>query len=197
MGFQAFRAQIAAYLVAALAQRTGGRLDFEIIWKRQAISSELEQLLRAWAPDIDRLLRTTAGQRNPGEWFKKEDCWKELRDQLPPLSDPLPSEVASAGAMTLGDNVGDATAPQLSVEDFNRVTRCMEIGSTHWLRAAEIGQNRRLLHRTSVGICRTLAGYAAGGWVKRPSAKQARYALEALATMDASGALEVELEPEV
>lgn len=196
MGFQAFRAQIAAYLVAALAQRTGGRLDFEAIWKRQAISSELEQLLRAWAREIDRLLRTTAGQRNPGEWFKKEDCWKELRDQLPPLSDPLPSEVASVGALTLGDDTADASKAQLSVEDFNRITRCMEIGANHWLRAAEIGQNRRLLHRTSVGICRTLAGYAAGGWEKRPSPKQARYGLEALATMEASGALDVEAEPE-
>lgn len=196
MSFQAFRAQIAAYLVAALAQRTGGRLDFEAIWKRQAISSELEQLLRAWAPEIDRLLRTTAGQRNPGEWFKKEDCWKELRDQLPPLSDPLPPEVASAGALTMGDGVADTSASQLSVEDFNRITRCMEIDANHWLRAAEIGQNRRLLHRTSVGICRTLAGYAAGGWEKRPSPKQARYGLEALATMDVSGALDFEAEPE-
>lgn len=193
MGFPAFRAQIAAYLVAALAQRTGGRLDFEAIWKRQTVSPELEQLLRAWAPEMDRLLRTTAGQRNPGEWFKKEDCWKELRDQLPPLSDPLPPEIASAAAAPLGaERATDAFAPQLSVEDFNRITRCMEIDSSEWLRAAEIGQNRRLLHRTSVGICRTLAGYAAAGWERRPSPKQARYGLEALATMKSSGVFETE-----
>lgn len=71
MGFPAFRAQIAAYLVAALAQRTGGRLDFEAIWKRQAVSPELEQLLRAWAPEMDRLLRTTAGPRNPGNGSRR------------------------------------------------------------------------------------------------------------------------------
>ncbi|OYW62063.1 MAG: hypothetical protein B7Z30_00520 [Rhizobiales bacterium 12-68-15] len=72
----------------------------------------------------------------------------------------------------------------------------MEIDANHWLRAAEIGQNRRLLHRTSVGICRTLAGYAAGSWERRPSPKQARYGLEALVTIEGSGALDVEAEPE-
>lgn len=190
MGFPAFRAQIAAYLVAAMAQRTGGRIDFEMIWKKQAISSELELMLRAWAPEIDRLLRTTAGQRNPGEWFKKEDCWKELRLQLPPLSDPLPPEIASAGTPPSTDETADPLAPKLSVDDFNRITRCMEINSSEWLRAAEIGQSRRLLHRTLVGICRTLAGYAAAQWERRPSPSQARYGLEALATMRSSGALD-------
>ncbi|WP_313615932.1 AIPR family protein, partial [Rhizobium sp.] len=190
MGFPAFRAQIAAYLVAAMAQRTGGRIDFEMIWKKQAVSSELELMLRAWAPEIDRLLRTTAGQRNPGEWFKKEDCWKELRLQLPPLSDPLPPEVASAGTPPSTDETADPLAPKLSVDDFNRITRCIEINSSEWLRAAEIGQSRRLLHRTLVGICRTLAGYAATDWERRPSPSQARYGLEALATMRSSGALD-------
>jgi len=190
MGFPAFRAQIAAYLVAALAQRTGGRIDFEMIWKRQVISSELELLLRAWAPEIDRLLRTTAGQRNPGEWFKKEDCWKELRLQLPPLSDPLPPEIAGAGTPSSTGETADSVPSQLSVDDFNRIARCMEINSSEWLRAAEIGQSRRLLHRTLVGICRTLAGYAATEWERRPSPSQARYGLEALATMRSSGALD-------
>lgn len=195
MGFPAFRAPIAAYLVAALGQRTGGRLDFAAIWKKQGISDGLEQMLRGWAPEIDRLLRTTAGQRNPGEWFKKEDCWSVLRDALPELTDPLPPEISGAAALPASDGAAPLPdGPLLSVEDFNRISRCMEIDSQLWLKAGEIGQNRRLLHRTSAGICRTLAGYAAGGWEKRPSLKQARYGLEAIATVRAAGLLEPEAE---
>ena len=75
MAFPAFRSQIVAYLMSGLSYRTGGRLDFEGIWRRQAITPELEELIRAWAPGIDEVLRVTAGQRNPGEWFKREECW--------------------------------------------------------------------------------------------------------------------------
>ena len=187
MAFPAFRAQIAAYLVATLAQRTGGRLDFEAIWKKQAISSELEDLLRAWAPETDRMLRATAGQRNPGEWFKKEECWNELKEQLPPLSDPLPLEIAQVGVAPSMDGAPGASTAQLSAEDFERIAQCMEIDSSTWLRAAELGQSRRLLSRPMAGICRTLAGYAAGGWERRPSPRQARPGLEALRTVRAAG----------
>lgn len=190
MAFPAFRAQIAAYLIATLAQRTGGRLDFEAIWKKQAISPALEELLRAWAPEIDRLLRATAGQRNPGEWFKKEDCWKELKEQLPPLSDPLPPEIAQVGVAPVADDAPGSSVPQLSAEDFERIARCMDVDSTTWLRAAELGQSRRLLHRTMVGICRTLAGYAAADWERRPSPKQARHGLEAVGIVRAAGVLD-------
>lgn len=189
MGFPAFRAQIAAYLVAALAQRTGGRLDFESVWKRQAVSAELDSLLRSWAPEIDRLLRVTAGQRNPGEWFKKEDCWKQVKDHLPPLSDPLPPEMATMAAPA-NHGAGNEAQSQLSVDDFDRITRCMEVDSATWLQAAEIGKRSGVLHWKAAGICRTLAGYAAGGWDRRPSVLQARYGLEALATVRGSGILE-------
>ncbi|MGL3820647.1 AIPR family protein [Sphingopyxis sp. R3-92] len=193
MGFPAFRAPIAAYLVAALGQRTGGRLDFDAVWKKQGISDELEQMLRAWAPEIDRQLRQTAGQRNPGEWFKKEECWKAICDALPSLTDPLPPEISRATApATAGGDAALGDEPALSVEDFDRISRCMEIDSQLWLKAGEIGQSRRLLNRTAAGICRTLAGYAAGGWEKRPSLKQARYGLEALATVRSAGLLDAD-----
>lgn len=94
LALPAYGANVVAYLVAALGQRTGGRIDFEQVWKRQAISPGLEAMLRAWAPSIDSALRSSAGQKNPTEWFKKEECWTAIRDQLPVLTDPLPTELA-------------------------------------------------------------------------------------------------------
>jgi hypothetical protein len=179
MKFPAYRAQIVAYIVASISQRAGGRVDFESIWRNQAISTEMENLIRNWAPEVDVLLRTTAGQRNPGEWFKKEDCWTAMRNSLPELADPLPPELANAAASV----DGDARPLTLSVEDFERIRQCTEVDSSAWLEAAEIGQRTKVLHWKLAGICRTMAGYAAGGWEKKPSVKQARFALEALSTV--------------
>jgi hypothetical protein len=191
MAFPAFRSQIVAYLVAGLSQRTGGRIDFEAIWRHQAISPELEDLLRAWAPKIDQVLRATAGQRNPGEWFKQEDCWKAIQDKLPTLVDPLPTELAKATAVPAGRSAdAESKEPVLSAQDFERIRQCMGIDSATWLRAAELGLRAKVVHWKTAGILRTLAGYAASGWDRRPSAKQAKPALDALQMVRSRGLLE-------
>ncbi|MGR9179726.1 AIPR family protein (plasmid) [Rhizobium leguminosarum] len=185
MGFPAFRSQIVAYLVASLSQQTGGRIDFEQIWRTQTISAEMEELLRTWAPHVDNVLRSTAGQRNPGEWFKREECWEAFKRNLPPLSDPMPPELAQSSAGPQAGNVADSrrNGQVLSADDFDRIRRCMEVDSATWLQAAELGQRARVVHWKTAGILRTLASYAAGGWEKKPSVKQARFALEALQTV--------------
>lgn len=194
MAFPAFRSQIVAYLIASLSQQTGGRIDFEELWRRQAASPELEGLLRSWAPHVNEVLRSTAGQRNPGEWFKREECWEAFRCDLPRLSDPIPPELAHSSHEG-GQNhaAGGAGRGQtLSVEDFDRIHHCMEVDSATLLQAAELGQRERVLHWKTAGILRTLASYAAGGWEKRPSVKQARFALEALQAVRDAGLLQIE-----
>ncbi len=94
MKFPAYGAQITAYMVSGLAQKTGGRVDFDRLWSSQSVSAELEKLIEAWAPRIDTLLRQSAGQKNPSEWFKKEECWLDIVNKLPALSDPLPPELS-------------------------------------------------------------------------------------------------------
>lgn len=176
--FPAYGAQITAYVVSGLAQKTGGRIDFERLWSRQSISAELEKLVEAWAPQIDTLLRQSAGQRNPSEWFKKEECWLDIVNRLPALSDPLPPELSYFGAVG-GDNPGKATPTAHSVADYERIEQCMKINAATWLEVAELGQKAGVIHWKVAAICRTLASYAAGGWDKKPSAKQAKPALEA------------------
>lgn len=187
MKFPAYGAQIIAYLVAAISHRTGGRIDFERIWVHQSISPELEVLAKAWAPTIDAALRESAGQRNPSEWFKKEDCWDAVIERLPMLSEPLPAEFSYA---EIGATAAPRSAPVLSVDDYDRIARCMSVDSVTWLHVAERGQRAGVIHWRVAGICRTLAAYAAGGWERKPSAKQARPALEALTAVKDAGLLE-------
>lgn len=101
-----------------------------------------------------------------------------VRDTLPPFSDPLPPEL-SFHDDSLADGTTTRSAGSVSVEDYDRIARCMEISGATWLQVAERGQRAGVIHWKVAGICRTLAGYA-GGWERKPSAKQAKPALEAL-----------------
>lgn len=188
MKFPAYGAQITAYVVAGLSHRSGGRVDFERLWSRQAVSPEIELIIADWASKLDALLRSSAGQKNPSEWFKKADCWKEIQTQLPAFTDPLPPELsfertdASSAHMMTRPSAG-----KHSVADYDRVARCMAIPSSIWLEVAERGQKTGLIHWTVAGICRTLAGYAAGGWERKPSPKQAKPAVEAVLAAERAG----------
>ena len=188
MKFPAYGAQITAYVVSGLAQKTGGRVDFDQLWSRQSVSPELERLVEAWAPQIDGLLRQSAGQNNPSEWFKKEECWMDIVNRLPALSDPLPPELAYATANN--EDVVAAPARVHSVADYERIEQCMTISAATWLAVAERGQKAGAVHWKVAGICRTLASYAAGGWDKKPSARQAKPALEAYQACQRTGVIE-------
>lgn len=186
MKFPAYGANITAYLVAALGERTGGRLDFDLIWRQQRLSPELEVLITAWAPLIDQALRASVGSRNPTEWFKKEDCWVDMRNRLPALSDPLPAELAGAAAGG-GAVAANRPASGLNVADYARIEECMRVPSSVWVATAEAGQRSGVLHFKLAGICMTLANYAAGGWSRRPSVKQAKHGLDSIAKVRAAG----------
>jgi hypothetical protein len=129
MKFPAYGANITAYLVAAIGERTGGRIDFDLVWRQQLLSPELETLVTAWAPKIDEALRASVESRNPTEWFKKEDCWADVRNRLPALSDPLPPELTGA-ASDIGSVAADQPASGLNVADYARIEECMRIPSS-------------------------------------------------------------------
>lgn len=192
MKFPAYGAQITAYVVAGLSHRTGGRVDFDRLWSKQSISAELEQLITDWAPKLDTIMRDSAGQRNPSEWFKKAECWRDIQRQLPALADPLPPELSYS---TAGSESDGATAMMPmgthSAIDYGRIERCMQISSALWMEVAERGQQTATIHWRVAGICRTLAGYAAGGWQRKPSAKQAKPALEAVLAVERAGLVNV------
>jgi hypothetical protein len=197
MKFPAYGAQITAYIVSGISHRTGGRLDFLRIWSKQSISPELEQLIETWAPQMDAVMRQSAGQRNPSEWYKKEECWKELQTKLPAVTDPLPPELSY---MQGGDEKGGGTSrlddiSPVSVADYERIAACMAIGSAAWMEAAERGQQTKTIHWKIAGICRTLASYAAGGWQKKPSVKQAKHALDAMRAVRNAGLLTKDVDP--
>jgi hypothetical protein len=94
--FAAYQANITAYSVAWISWASDGLLDFDLIWKKQAISNELKAMTEDWVTKADVALRRSAGNRMPSEWAKKDDCCQEMRERIPRLLKRRPPEFAKA-----------------------------------------------------------------------------------------------------
>jgi hypothetical protein len=72
--FQAFQANVAAYVVSVLSSRLGERLDLDRVWARQGVSPELLSQIAVWAREVNDILHQTSGGRMVSEWAKKPEC---------------------------------------------------------------------------------------------------------------------------
>ena len=77
--FQQAQANIAAYLVAVVADRLGNRMNLDRIWERQEVSSQLQAQLESWAREVEMALRESAGARMISEQAKRPECWQAVR----------------------------------------------------------------------------------------------------------------------
>ncbi|WP_419729199.1 AIPR family protein [Lichenicola sp.] len=179
--FPAYQANIIAYTIACLSWQTGGRIDFDRIWQRQAVSPELTAMLKTWSHRIDVLLRDTAGARMPTEAAKRPETWEAICNLAPELHNPLPPELTGQNKSSRGSESGRSakTETVLTAVDLAKINETRAIHAQTWLEIASWGQKSKAINYTLVGIARSMAELAIGSWEKSPSAKQAKWALEA------------------
>lgn len=166
----AFRINVVTYTVALLAEKTARRIDLVSIWDRQDLSDSLKQQIKDWLPKVAEVLISSAESRNPTEWFKAEQCWKFLLE-VSKSWDVLPNLQAQL------KKVSDQEAI-VSNEVHNNIARCLEIDAQKWFKIQLWGSESGKLKEWQIGISNTLAGYAAQGWKRKPSEKQALHAME-------------------
>jgi len=77
--FQAFQANITAYVVSLVANRLGPELDLDKIWQQQDLSPEFKEQIATWAGEVNHVLHGTAAGRMVSEWAKKPECWEAVR----------------------------------------------------------------------------------------------------------------------
>lgn len=169
LGIKAFGINIVTYTVALLADRTAKRIDLGAIWDRQDLSPAMREQLADWLPKVAKELLASAGNRNPGEWFKSEQCWQELRSKSTAWST---SKKLSAELRSVGEEYAD-----VSDDVQTNVARCLQVDAQKWLRIQLWGSESKQLLPWQIGIANTLGGYAAQGWARKPSEKQAKHAV--------------------
>ncbi len=118
--FPAYQANIVAYAVAALAWKSNGRINFDLIWSRQAISPELCGLVGKVADQIDQALRLTADKRMPSEWAKKAECWDEIRDARLEIPVPAPPELVAKSSDSTAIELGSPSPSSGAESDVGR-----------------------------------------------------------------------------
>jgi hypothetical protein len=176
MHLPSYRAQVAAYVVSALSRRVAGRMDLGRIWNLQAISDELEALLSSWVQPVSDCIHQTAGRLNVGEWCKKDGCWEAVAQLDLELPATLPPELLGTA------HPGAARSQQtMTPAAYDEIAECKKLGGEAWFAIHAWGQKSGLLADWQVGIAHTLSGYAAGGWRKDPSPKQARHGARIIA----------------
>ena len=77
----------------------------------------------------------------------------------------------------------------LSRDDLELIERCRRIDAATWFKVAQWGAKSKAIHWKVAGIAKTVGEYAIGGWERSPSAKQAKWAMEAYKTAEEAGAL--------
>lgn len=165
----AFAINIVIYTVALLAEKTGRRIDLQDIWNRQALPDQLMKLIKKWLVEVAELLKSSAGSRNPGEWFKQEGCWRALKEATTEWPVPKYLEDCLVPLYKM-------TQVQLT-SATGAVAECMKVDAETWLRVQVWGNESGDLKPWQLGLANTLSGYAAGGWKKVPSEKQAKHAI--------------------
>lgn len=74
------RYMVVPYTISLLGIITNNRINLFKIWKNQEITTEFENLLSILLLKVDQFMRKTAPGGLIGEWAKKEECWKRLKD---------------------------------------------------------------------------------------------------------------------
>lgn len=195
--FPGYRANAVAYTAALVAFKTVARINLRDIWERQAIPQALEKLLEDWMPVVWEKIIESAGDRNVSEWAKKEDCWLEIQLLDLSISSELEAELREGDPLPTVGAAARIGTP-LSTIDRQNINRVMQKDAEFWWQLNLWGRKTGELSEIQLGIVHTISSYAAGGWVKIPSAKQSKHAVKAIDIAQQEGFVgtaEDEIEP--
>ncbi len=172
---QSYGAQVTAYMVSKLAADFGEDMDLAAVWEDQAVPERIQRAWAAWAPRIHAEIVASAGQKNVGEWCKKDDCWDHVRA----VSLDLPATLQEAAPV-------DVPQTRTAASD-DPVTVCKGLDGPTWARVIEWSAHPGRVDSFERQVAHSIAGMALGGWLKAPSAKQAKYGARVVRAASAAG----------
>jgi len=94
--YASYKANIVTYTIAMfreLVVRSGREFDHESIWASQSLSEYLLSLLLGIAEQVNKIIQDTPeGITNISEWCKREQCWRNVQDQMTVQLDGLKAD---------------------------------------------------------------------------------------------------------
>lgn len=179
-----YRAQIVAYTISKLddlLKARGLALDFDAIWKEQALPPVLARTLIQLAEAVKPVVVNPEGSvANITEWAKKPLCWtrvKAIPFELPEeldryLLDPVTKKAVAK----------EAKATQKMDNGIEAQTQVLKLGYSAWSRAASYAAMNKLLSPTDHSLLKLASGRAF-----MPAEKQAIRLVQALDELQKDG----------
>ena len=149
-----YRANVVAYAISKLAHdvaQRGRSLNFERVWRAQAISTGLRDALVVSARSVhDVIVDPPAGMRNVTEWAKQQACWHRVMGLNVSWPNALNAELASSSER---DQVKrDAVKDQRMLNGIEAQMAVVKAGPDLWNDVKEWGMSKALLSPDDLGI---------------------------------------------
>ena len=177
-----YRANIVAYAIAKVAHDVKQRrraVDFECIWREQAVSSAMEAALAAAGrAACEVLTQPPEGMRNVTEWAKKQACWERVRSETSELPRRFVEELISAEEHQ--DRRRSTRRDQRQLAGIEAQLAVMAAGAEFWRDVETWGGTRALLSTKERGVLR-VAGRIPD---KVPTEAQVRVLVEMLVRLE-------------
>ena len=180
-----YRANVVAHAIAKTAhdaRKKGRAVNFQDIWRRQALPPAMGPALVAAAESVhDVLVAPPAGISNVTEWAKKQPCWKRVSELVIAWPRPFLDNLISTADHR--EAARTARREQRMLNSVEAQIAVVKAGSAFWANALEWGTERELLTPIEVGVL----GVAADPSGKTPTERQASRAVEALIKLQSEG----------
>jgi hypothetical protein len=169
-GYGGYRANIVTYTIAWLSNKTGMKIDLDLIWENQDLSEALNDAIVSVSKYAHEHITNPPSGQNVTEWCKKEECWNTFRKVEIGLKDEFYNELSSEIQGAFGE---------ISEEDTHKISEVMSIPSNTWLSLSGWAKQTDNLEGWQRSLVYKIGKYCVGRG-KEPSRKQAVQALKAL-----------------
>lgn len=180
-----YRANIVAYSIAKLAHDVAemeDAVDFEAIWRQQALSPVMVDALAIVAERVhDVLIDPPDGIRNVTEWAKKQACWARARALIIEWPEALDDVLISKEERREAGR--SARREQRMLNGIEAQIAVVNAGGPFWADAVAWGRARRLLTPTEIGILEVAARIPQ----RTPTERQSTRAMEVLTKLRSEG----------
>lgn len=177
-----YRANIVAYtlaLLAEIAKRRSGSVDFMEVWRTQTVGPVLNDSIDLVSCAVnDDITKPSDGVSNISEWCKKEACWTRMTSRIEAVEAALPAAFYDH-LVSLGDleeTMRSAKRAQKVDNGIEAQKKVLAVSASEWARINRSMLERNLLTPKEVGVLKVAMQIP----LKLPTEKQSMVLLEVL-----------------
>lgn len=177
-----YRANIVAYtlaLLAEIAKRRSGSVDFMEVWRTQTVGPVLNEVIALVSGVVnDDITRPADGVSNISEWCKKESCWTRMKSRIEAVEAALPAAFYDhlVSLVDLDETMRSAKRAQKVDNGIEAQKKVLAISASEWARISTSMLERNLLTPKEVGVLKVAMQIP----LKLPTEKQSMVLMEVL-----------------